>query len=73
MMAETSPTERQDWATLVPWRRSRLRHAGFGAQLASELSADLRYDLQALLDLVGRGCPPPVAARICRPLDVGTP
>jgi hypothetical protein len=69
MMAETSPTELQDWTTLVPWRRSRLRHAGFDAQLAGELAADMRYDLRAVLDLVARGCPPQLAARICRPLD----
>ena len=69
-MAETSHSERHDWATLVPWRRSRLRHAGFDAPLAGKLAADLRYDLPAVLRLVERGCPPHLAARICAPLDL---
>jgi hypothetical protein len=71
MMADTH-NELQDWATLIPWRRSRLRHAGFDAQLAGELAADMRYDLHAVLDLADRGCPPRLAARICAPLDLDT-
>ena len=70
MMAETSHSERQDWTRLVPSRRSRLRHAGFDAGLAGELAADMRYDLESVLDLVDRGCPPRLAARICAPLDL---
>lgn len=72
MMAELSHDELQDWATLIPWRRSRLRHAGFGPRLAGELAADTRYDLHAILDLVDRGCPRVLAARICAPLDPDT-
>ena len=68
MMAETHHAL-QDWTTLIPWRRSRLRHAGFDARLAGQLAADLRYDLHAVLDLVDRGCPPLLAARICAPLE----
>ena len=69
MMAEASHNELEDFATLIPWRRSRLRHAGFGARLAGDLAADIRYDLHSLLALVERGCPPALAARICAPLE----
>jgi hypothetical protein len=55
----------------VPWRRSRLRRAGFDADLAGQLAADRRYDVEALLDLVDRGCPAHTAARILAPLRSG--
>ena len=71
-MAETSPDELLDWTSLVPWRRSRLRHAGFDAELAGELATDMRYDLRAVLGLLDRGCPPDLAARICAPLEADT-
>ncbi|HEY4095247.1 MAG TPA: hypothetical protein VGM33_07055 [Baekduia sp.] len=61
--------EAGDWDTMVPWRRSELRHAGFDAQLAGEIAADLRYDLRAILDLIERGCAPRLAVRILAPLD----
>jgi hypothetical protein len=70
-MADTSSEELQDWATLVPSRRSRLRRAGFSARAAAGLAADLRYDLPAVLDLIERGCPPDLAARILAPPDAG--
>jgi hypothetical protein len=72
MMAETSHNELQDWTSLIPWRRSRLRHAGFDTQLAGEVAVDMRYDLHSVLDLVDRGCPPRLAARICAPLGLDT-
>jgi hypothetical protein len=53
----------------VPWRRSRLRKAGFGAELAADVAGDLRYDLHAVLELTARGCPPELAVRILAPLD----
>lgn len=43
--------------------------AGFTHQLASELAADPRFDLHAALELVDRGCPPHLAARILAPID----
>jgi hypothetical protein len=55
----------------TPWRRSRLRRAGFDARLAAHLAADRRYDVDALLALVARGCPPQLAARILAPLRPG--
>lgn len=66
--ARTAP-ETGDWATMLPVRRSELRHAGFSAQLAGEVAADLRYELRAILELVQRGCAPRVAVRILAPLD----
>ena len=51
------------------WRRCRLLEAGFGEDLATRLAGMPRVDLHALLQLVDRGCPPPLAARILAPLD----
>jgi hypothetical protein len=59
----------QDWATMLPWRRSRLRRAGFDARLAAQIAADLRYDVRAILELTDRGCPPQLAVRILAPVD----
>jgi hypothetical protein len=61
-----------DVARLSPiaeWRRQRLRAAGFPAGLAADLAADCTFDLHAVLELVDRGCPPELAARILAPLD----
>ncbi|HZB06730.1 MAG TPA: hypothetical protein VE449_09070 [Thermoleophilaceae bacterium] len=53
----------------VGWRRARLRRAGFGPALTEELSHECAVDLHALIGLVERGCPPPLAARIMAPFD----
>lgn len=53
---------------VMRWRRQRLVEAGFEDDLARELAGDAAYDLHALLDLVDRGCPPQLAARIIAPL-----
>lgn len=53
----------------VTWRAERLLAAGFPPELARELAHDRRVDVHALLDLVDRGCPPDLAARIMAPLD----
>jgi hypothetical protein len=50
------------------WRRSLLRQAGFAAGVARDLAANPAYDLHELLNLVDRGCPPQLAARILAPL-----
>ena len=57
-----------DPVEVVEWRRRRLQKAGFEPALAGDLAA-APIDLHALLDLVDRGCPPPLAARILAPLD----
>jgi hypothetical protein len=54
---------------IVSWRRRQLVDAGFSGRLASRLGRDRSYDLHALIELVERGCPPALAARILAPLD----
>jgi hypothetical protein len=54
---------------IVAWRRKRLRKAGFDDKLAEQLSRECAVDLHALIELVERGCPPPLAARILAPLE----
>ncbi len=54
---------------VATWRRARLIRAGFDEQAAAELSLELAVDFHALLELVDRGCPPDLAARIVAPLD----
>jgi hypothetical protein len=49
------------------WRETLLIQAGFAFELAQGLAADGENDLHALLNLVDRGCPPDVAARILAP------
>lgn len=54
---------------VVGWRKERLRGVGFGCELATALAADCAVDLHELIQLVERGCPPELAARILAPLD----
>jgi hypothetical protein len=56
-------------AEVVAWRRIRLRKAGFDNRLAEQLSRECAVDLHVLIELVERGCPPPLAARILAPLE----
>jgi hypothetical protein len=56
-------------ADVIAWRRGVLKQAGFDAGLAHRLALDARVDLHDLLNLVDRGCPPELAARILAPLD----
>ncbi len=51
------------------WRRQYLLGVGVDPQLAATVAADLRRDLNALLQLLERGCPPHLAARILDPVD----
>jgi hypothetical protein len=62
-LLESAPVDVRDW------RRARLERAGFGRALSRTLARDRRTDVHALLELVDRGCPPPLAARILAPLD----
>ena len=54
---------------IVSWRRGQLVQTGFSGALAARVADDLAYDLHALIELVERGCPPALAARILAPLD----
>jgi hypothetical protein len=60
-------------ADVVAWRRRRLRRAGFDEPLAEVVASDWRIDIHGLLELIDRGCPPHLAARILAPLDAGEP
>jgi hypothetical protein len=57
---------------LRAWRRELLRGAGFGPALAERIAAEPGFDVHALIELVERGCPPPLAARILAPLHSET-
>jgi hypothetical protein len=46
-----------------------LLQAGCDPTLAATLAADGDVDLHEMLNLVDRGCPPPLAARILAPLN----
>ena len=50
------------------WRLCWLLDAGFEPELAETLAATPSVDLHAVLELVDRGCPPALAARILSPL-----
>jgi hypothetical protein len=54
---------------LVAWREQRLLRAGVEADLAAKLAPDCALDLHAMIELIERGCPPMLAARILAPLD----
>jgi hypothetical protein len=58
------------------WRRDRLLAAGFSPSLAADVArdreVDLRVDLEAMLELIERGCTPRLAAQILAPLDPPT-
>ncbi|MGH2881567.1 MAG: hypothetical protein ACRDPA_02510 [Solirubrobacteraceae bacterium] len=56
-------------ARWIAWRVKRLLAAGFPQPLARRLAADERVDVHALLELIDRGCPPSLAARIMAPID----
>lgn len=53
----------------VPWLDGRLRAAGFDAPTARKLTRDPGVDLHELLELLDRGCPAHLAARIVAPLE----
>jgi hypothetical protein len=55
----------------VRWRRDQLTGAGFNLPAAARLACDERWDIHALIELVERGCPPDLAARIAAPLEEG--
>jgi hypothetical protein len=55
------------------WRLCWLLDAGFERPLAERLAETPTVDLHALLELVDRGCPPELAARILEPLPGQAP
>ena len=63
-----SEQTRQAAESVAEWRRRRLELAGFEPPLALVLATTSEIDLHELLELVDRGCPPHLAARILAPL-----
>ena len=57
-----------DQSRWIRWRAQRLLGAGFSRELADRLAHERQIDVHALLELVDRGCPPELAARILAPL-----
>ena len=64
---QTTTTTAPAGDELFRWRRDQLVAAGFRLSLAASVAADGRFDLHALIELVERGCPPPLAVRILAP------
>lgn len=58
----TTPNEEED--RVLSWRCEALERAGFDRMLAVSLALAREVDLHSALDLVRRGCPPPLAASI---------
>ena len=56
---------------VVACRRRQLIETGFQPRLAARVAGDPQFDVHALIELVERGCPPALAARILAPLDEG--
>jgi hypothetical protein len=67
MAAKTTTEEATD--EVVFWRCGLLVEAGFSPTGAARAAGDPRFDVHALIELVERGCPPDLAARILAPLE----
>ena len=63
---DLEPRDRR--AAVTAWRCEQLVATGFDRELAARLAREQRVDLHALIELVERGCPPELAARILAPL-----
>jgi hypothetical protein len=51
-------------AEVLAWRFDALCRSGFDLDAAAVLAANVEVDLHEAVELVGRGCPPELAARI---------
>jgi len=51
-------------AEVLAWRFDALFRSGFDLDAAAVLAANVEVDLHQAIELVGRGCPPALAARI---------
>lgn len=65
----TEVHQKREIPEVVSWRRDVLVHAGFSLPVAADLACDHRYDLDALIELVERGCSPELTVRIVAPID----
>jgi hypothetical protein len=66
---QTRERHEREGHEVVRWRRRQLLETGFAPPLAAHIANDPRHDLHALIELVERGCPPELAARILAPLE----
>jgi hypothetical protein len=51
-------------AEVLAWRFDALCRSGYDLDAAAVLAANVQIDLHEAVDLVSRGCPPDLAARI---------
>jgi hypothetical protein len=66
---QTKTTAVQALEQVVRWRREQLVGSGFAPALAARVAENTDYDLHALIELVERGCPSELAARILAPIE----
>ena len=64
MATGTDSVEAREVEQIKFWRLEMLAQAGYEPAAAAELAARLDVDLHQALDLLERGCPPELAARI---------
>mgnify|MGYP003287435599 CR=1 FL=1 len=69
MEAENRPGRAEQRPTLLLGVAHDCTKAGFDTEAAEQLSRECGVDLHAAIELVERGCPPPLAARILAPLE----
>jgi hypothetical protein len=66
---QTKTTAVQALEQVVRWRCEQLVGSGFAPGLAARVAEKTDYDLDALIELVERGCPPELAVRILAPVE----
>jgi hypothetical protein len=64
MSAVETPIFETESERVERWRTDELIRVGFDAEVAILLAGEPAVDLHAATDLVQRGCPPELAARI---------
>lgn len=64
---DSEPLALDERVDVSAWRLRRLLESNFPPPLAMQLANTPGIDLHSLLDLVARGCPPDLAARILEP------
>jgi hypothetical protein len=62
--ADTQLIADAEWERVTAWRARELLKAGYEPLVAADLAERLEVDLHLALDLLDRGCPPDLAARI---------
>jgi hypothetical protein len=68
-IVRTQTTKDRGADQVVIWRREKLAQSGLPLSLAARLAQDSRYDLHALIELLGQGCSPDLAIRILAPIE----